>query len=755
MKCPLRIVPAVLFFTLLLWAPSAGAQDVSLRGFVRDAASGQALTGANVALQGLPGPARGAATDADGFYLIGGVAPGRYALRVSYVGYLPYTDTLALSGERTPVQVNAELEPAAQELEKVTVAAESGAAKLEAGRQRIRPADLKRIPTPGPGGDLTMYLQTLPGVVSAGDRGGQLFVRGGTPSQNLVLLDGTLVYQPFHIVGFFSAFPQDLISEVDFYAGGFPAEYAGRISSVLDVSTRAGNYRRFEGSASLGPFLTGVSVEGPVREGLSFLASVRTSVIERTAPTVVGEDLPLKFGDQFIKVQSSSDTGGCSVAGLHTYDRGKIDLESDDVFRWQNYVVAGRCLAFSPGSPLIAELKAGVSYYENEAGSIDESLGGVDDLRTASTWRLNTDGDLSYQMGDLNWSWGFRVRAGRVSYQLQELFQGAGTAEEDLTIRGGMHGGVTWTPGDRLTLAPSLAFTKPEGLPVSLEPRLRALWRPWGTGAHQLSAAAGLYRQTLVGLTDERDAGSAFTAWQFAPDERQPEALHGLLGWRSAVGGGLDLSAEGYYKRLTDLLVPTWDTNARFTTALGPATGTSYGFDARVELNRAPFYGYLGYGYSWTEYALEQEVFSEIFGDAVQTYHPQHDRRHQLNAVGSVDLGAWQASVRWEYGSGLPYTAPLGFDAAFDLRTLPDVRTELGDLRFLFEQPFNERLPAYHRLDVSAERTFDFAAADVTLEAGAINLYNRANLFYFDLFTLSRVDQLPLVPYLSLQISIP
>ncbi len=753
-----QVVLSVLIGVVCL-APPAAAQDVTLRGFVRDAATGRPLAGANVVLRRVQGQerVRGAAADADGFYQVVSIAPGRYALRVSYVGYIAYTDTLALGGgEEALTELNVELEPVPQELEKVTVAAESGAATLEAGRQRISPADLKRVPTPGPGGDLSMYLQSLPGVVTAGDRGGQLFVRGGTPSQNMVLLDGTLVYQPFHIVGFFSAFPQDLVSEVDFYAGGFPAQYAGRISSVLDVSTRVGNNRRFEGSASLGPFLTGVRLEGPIQEGsVSFLASVRTSVIERTAPTTIGQELPLKFGDQFVKLQTSGSTGGCSAAGLHTYDRGRVDLESDDVFRWSNYVLASRCIAFAPGSPMTAELKAGVSYYQNEVGSLSDDVGTADDRRTASTWRLSTDGDLSYRTGDLGWSWGFRFRAGRVQYELRELFQGAGTADEDFIIHAGMHAGLTWTPSERLTLAPSVAFTKPGDLRPSLEPRLRASWRPWGTEAHQLSAAAGLYQQTLIGLSDERDAGSVFTAWQFAPGQRRLKALHGLLGWQSRLGSGFDVSLEGYYKRMSDLLVPVWDTNARFTTTLGPASGTSYGMDARAEWSRAPFYLYLGYGYSWTQYALEQEAFSQLFGEPIQSYHPQHDRRHQLNAVGSVDVGRWQGSIRWQYGSGLPFTAPLGFDAFLDLRALPDVRSDLGALRFLFERPFGQRLPAYHRLDVSAERTFDFSAADLTLEAGAINLYSRANLFYFDLFTLRRVDQLPLVPYLSLTLSIP
>lgn len=744
-----------------LLAVDAQAQDVILRGFVTDASTGQPLTGANVLLQRLDVPQalpRGIATATDGLYQIPQLAPGRYAFQVSYVGYLPHTDTLQL-GDRSVVTRNAALVPDERELEQVTVEAEEGATQLEAGFQRIRPADLARIPTPGPGGDLTMYLQSLPSVVAIGDRGGQLFIRGGTPSQNMVLLDGTVVYQPFHIVGFFSAFPQDLIADVKLYAGGFPARYAERISSVIDVTTRSGNNQSFAGSVSAGPFLTGVTLEGPVAGAgsPSFLVSMRTSVIEETSSAIVGEGLPLKFGDQFVKLQSTGSTGRCSLSGLHTYDRGRIDAEGDDVFSWSNYVLAGRCLTFSSFYPLTTEVTGGFSYFENEVGGVDEDVRTADDARDSGIWRMHTNVDLTYPLADTEMTWGFRVRANNLNYRLREFFQGIGTGNSDFMIAIGMHGGLSWRPDDRLTVSPSLALTLPLGSPLGFEPRVRASWRPGGSGAHQLSAAAGLYRQVLLGLNDERDAGSLFTAWLFAEEAgRTPTAGHAILGWRSDLGAGFGASVEGYYKDLRGLLVPEWDTNARFTTSLAPATGTSYGLDLRLDYERGPFYGYVGYGYAQTTYRLAQENFSAWFSEPVQEYRPPHDRRHQINVVASLDLGRrWLASARWQYGSGLPYTPPIGFDAWFDLRLLPDVRNQIGRPRFLFEKPYGGRLPAYHRLDVSAERTFDLDVADLTLELGAINLYDRANLFYFDLFTQRRVDQLPLIPYLSVQLSTP
>jgi len=217
----------------------------------------------------------------------------------------------------------------------------------------------------------------------------------------------------------------------------------------------------------------------------------------------------------------------------------------------------------------------------------------------------------------------------------------------------------------------------------------------------------------------------------------------------------LDLSIEGYYKRLNDLPVPLWSAIARFTTELRLGDGDVYGFDVRLEGRRGPLYGYVGYGFSWTKYRFAQDIFKKAFGDKVQSYHPPQDRRHTLNAALSAEWKQWQAGLRWKLGTGRPYTRPIGFDNRPPIGRVPDVREQIGVPRLLFEKPYRGRLPTYHRLDLSLKRTLDLGPASLTAEGGAINLYNRRNLFYFDIFNLRRVDELPLVPYLSLKIETP
>ena len=271
---------------LLLGLLLAGTEEVraqDLRGRIQDAETRDPLPGATVILYQGQRQVAGLITDNAGMYNFGNLADGTYAVEASFVGYEVLRDTV-----QTPrdTRLDLLLMPSRTLLEELIVEAQrADADRFAAGLETIRPSDLARVPMPDVTYDLAGYLLTLPGVVSTGDRGGQLFVRGGTPTQNLVLLDGMRIFQPFHVVGFYSAFPADIIATTDVYAGGFNARYGGRISSVIDIKTRNGNKTRTTGSASMAPFMSGVRLEGPIVPGeASLVLSARESLIDRIAP---------------------------------------------------------------------------------------------------------------------------------------------------------------------------------------------------------------------------------------------------------------------------------------------------------------------------------------------------------------------------------------------------------------------------------------------------------------------------------------
>lgn len=742
---------AVLFLGLLAAGvtDSLQAQTVSLQGIVTDERSGQVLEGANILLISDEEPVRGAATDRNGFYQLAAIPAGEYLVRITYVGYRIYEEVLQL-GDIERVTLSVTLTPDEALLEEVVIAPDGGASRREAGRQRISRADMRRVPAPAAGGDLASYLQAMPGVVATGDRGGQLYIRGGTPSQNAILMDGAVIYQPFHMIGFFSAFPEELVSGTDFYAGGFGPRYSDRISSVMDIRMRDGDRNRFQGSASLSPFVAEVVTEGPIaRERSAWIASMRHSMIEQSGDWLLGREQPIHFESQYLRVsQVAAGDSRCSALAMRTYDRGRLDPELDDTFSWTNFVLSGRCQLLPEGSGMFIELNSGVSHMGNRMRTTD-----ISEL-TSDITRVNLDATLTQFLGNVQLDYGMATHMKFMNYELSDLFE-LPRERVNILFGVGVHFQARIPLGDRAWIEPGSALALyPGEFDPSLEPRLRFSWQPFGRETEELSAAAGIYRQALTGITDMRDAGAAFIAWLPAPvGGSQMEAVHALLGWRQQLGGGFQFSVEGYRKWLRNQPVTTWSTLAQFNTNLALADGTVYGGDIRLEYNSRRFYGMIGYGYSRTEYESSQEHFGTWFGEPVQRYHPVHDQRHQIQALSSLDLGPFTFNARWQLGTGFPFTRPMGFDEfiAFDER-LPDVRDEYGITRLIMDRPFDGRLPAYHRLDLSLERSFDFPGARLNLEAGAINSYNRRNLFYFDVYTQRRIDQLPFAPYLSVKL---
>ena len=739
---------------ILLWIPEfAAAQSATIRGIVTDQSTGLPLEGANVTLQ-KPGEEglRGVAAGPNGFYQIAGLPEGAYTLRITFVGYVTHEDTLTLdAGEIRTLSVA--LQPDEGELDEVIVAVPgTGAAGLEAGRQRVEASDFRRVPTPAATGDLASYLQALPGVVTTGDRGGHLYIRGGTPAENMVLVDGILIFQPFHILGFFSAFPENLVSDVDFYAGGFGARYSGRTSSVLDVKMRNGDRYQPDGTASLSPFLVEVVAEGPIARGKSsWIASVRRSFVEESSPPILGEKYPLRFESQYLKFThfGENDTR-CSAMAMPTYDRGTLDVDlenENNVVRWTNFVSGGRCVILPEGANMLFDVNAGLSYVSNETGlSSDPEL-------TSDAIRVNLDVNLTRYFGRVRFDYGAFVHIHNLKHDMTELFGGPQLDSEHLLSTGVYTEAIF--PLGRVEIIPGVVSSFHKGTySPTLAPRMRATWQPWGSEDQQLSTAVGLYRQPLAGINGTRDAGSVFTAWMSSPvGGSQMEAVHALMGWRQSLGSGFQFSVEGYRKWLRHLPVPVWSHLVQFTTDLASADGDVYGADVRFEYDRGPFYGFIGYGYSNTEYETSQEHFMDWFGKPSRRYHPPHDRRHQFNTMFTLELGKYTAGVRWEMGTGLPFTRPMGFDELHRFRDkLPIVKLEYGTPRVILQDFYQGRMLPYHRLDVSLQRAFDLPFAALNLQAGAINLYNRTNMFYYDVFTHRRVDQLPLAPYVSMSL---
>lgn len=748
-----RALRSPLLFILVLGLsilPVRAQNTASVRGIITSAEDGSALVNANVLLTTVEGDrVGGAATNLDGYFEIDELTPGRYRIRISYVGFRTYQDTLSLQAERR--QYNVEMRPSEQRLGEVRVEAERGAAQRAAGVQTVGSADLERVPTPGPSGDLAAYLQSLPGVVTVGDRGGQLFVRGGTPSQNLVMVDGIRIIKPFHISGLYSNFPEEIVKTANVHAGGFGAQYMGAVSSVIDVSLRKGNLNQYEGSASISPFITSARVEGPIRKGTdSFLGVARRSLIEQTGPSIYDREVPLDFYDLTGRYSLQLETVTCSVTGMHSGDRGRINPNRDIELSWSNTLAGGRCLFFGEGLENAITLNAGYSRFENSAGTI------ANPQRTASVEKIHLSAESEQDFLNNTVTYGARWIATTYAFDLDEKFT---SLQKQVQSGGALQAYATmeWTVGERLTVSPSFgSHVTVRRLDVpTYEPRLRMTYRPDGTDQQEVSLAVGKYNQVAEGITDERDSGTVFTVWRPSEaDEPLLQALHGILGYRQELGSSVEISAEGYAKDLANVPVPQWSPVAQFDIQTTIADGYAYGFDVRTVVDKGPMYLFLGYGWSQVEYSAARDNLGAWRGGDIVEYAPAHDRRHQLNVVATYEMSGFTASVNWKLTSGRPYTKVFGFDLSLELPEQYPAN-DPGTAQTYYARPYNARLPSYHRLDLSLERRFELSDnLFIEGKVGAINTYDRKNVFYYDINTIERVNQTPLLPYASIQVGV-
>ncbi|CAN5222300.1 carboxypeptidase regulatory-like domain-containing protein [soil metagenome] len=697
-------------------------------------------------------------TDSYGFVEFSNIPAQTYQVRVSYIGLETHVGLITLEPGLTRIY-RPELSSTSAELDEVIVSGEqrSGTVRREAGRQTITGQELRRVPSAGPGGDLTAYLQTLPSVVTTGDRGGELFVRGGTPYQNLVLVENMPIIKPFHISNLFSAFPQEALSSVDIYAGGFGAEYSGASSAVLDVNLRQGSMRRHQGEFAISPYLYSYQLEGPViMDRHSFFLMGRHSVIEKTGPHLTGEEIPIQFHDLIARYSINWPNLTCNITGINTYDNGQINPVSQVNLSWSNTTAGIRCLGFAEELENAIDFTLGYTGYKSSETGFDNTG------RTSSIDMGYMRLDNSQHISDMTLNYGLKLDFIHYTAELDQLFfdgsrrearfVGLGSELDEISTILSVYLSTRWQPGSKLTITPGFTSqAKLRDLSPTAEPRLRISYRPTGSDRQEFSLALGRYFQLHEAITDERDAGTVFGIYKPIDEgDPYPESLHGILGYRQRFNNLIETSIETYIKTHKNIPVAQWTREPGNTLNTGLANGLSYGLDVHLELNMSPLYLSFGYGWSKVTYEAPADELVAWIDREKFRYNPTHDRRHQFNAIASFQKGKFTGNVNWQYSSGGTFTRIFAFDLA--LQNLPDQDPleNQGTAQTLYSEPFNGRFPGFQRVDISVNRPFELSSLiNLKTEIGVINTFNTRNVFYFDINTLQQVNQLPLVPYIS------
>ena len=764
----------ILLITSLFVSFTSYSQNANIRGFVYEKASGEPVIFTNVYLLGTT---IGASTDVNGYFSITKVSPGKYTLTVTSIGF----DTIKMPVEITADEIVTKklfIAKSAVSLKDVVISAEKQDAvtQVRTSVTKITPKEIKQLPSVGGEPDLAQYLQVVPGVVFTGDQGGQLYIRGGSPVQNKVLLDGMIIYNPFHSIGLFSVFDADIIRNADVYTGGFGAQYGGRISSIMDITTRDGNKNRLAGKVSATTFGAKVLLEGPIvkqkEEGggsSSFIVSLKNSYLNQTSKSLYSyidtNGLPYKFTDLYGKISLNAANGSkFNLFGFNFSDKVNYRLVSD--LHWKESGVGSNFVLIPNNSSVL--VKGNFSY-----SKYGISLAEADGLpRSSDINGFNLGLDFTYFLGKNDLTYGIEVLGYKTQFDFYNSL-GRHIAQVDNTTEAAAYIKTKLIFG-KLILEPSVRLHYYASLPVfSPEPRLGAKLN--ATDKFRIKFAGGLYSQNLMSAASDRDVVNLFYGFLSSPDNLQStftkqngktrdvknglqKSTHYILGFEYDLSKHITMNIEGYLKQFGQLTNinknKIYDDDAENSSKPDiqkkdfiVESGSAKGADISLKYEHRHLY-------LWAVYSL---TFVNRWDGFVE-YQPHFDRRHNVNLVGSYTFGKglhWELDARWNMGSGFPFYKTTGFyeKIYFKDGVGTDYTNENGDLTFLLEPVNTGRLPYYHRLDITVKRKFELST-NATLEAnaGVTNVYNRKNIFYQDRITNQRVNQLPFLPSLGLNL---
>jgi hypothetical protein len=712
---------ALLAALVLASGGQAGAADIS--GFLRDASNGESLPYVNVYLKG---EKRGFTANESGYYVIVDVKPGKHTLVASLVGYRTFSEEVVVTADDIVNDISLIEQALLFEARVIKNDPEEvDDFDISPGRTTLQPRELKAAPA-AIEADPVRTIQTLPGVASLSDFNVGLYVRGGTPDQNLVLLDGTDVYNASHLFGLFSTFPADAAKSTELMRGAYPARYGGRLSSVLNVITDEGNKEEFEATGGVSLLASRLTMQGPVGRGSWLISSRRTHLDPVIAIARKALDAK-KFGYNFYDLQGKthqvlSHTDQWTLAAytgqdalVYRFDEFDFDLE------WGNRTVSSKWTHIFDsnlfGNLLVTGSRfRGATVFDTE----DVTLKEVNRLTDIS---LKTD--INY-VPDENHTVeaGVNVKRMSMDYQFGESSQ----IWYDLDVAGYHNSAYVqdnWSVNRLLVLQPGLRFNQfSNGGYTGWSPRLAARYQV-GQDTY-LKAAVGRYHQYIFRLTREFQGISLLSnVWALADSTAEPSAaIHYVAGvetrWRK-----FDVDLEGYYKDYSNLYEINYDEqqSTKIGDLLRRGPGRAYGVDLLIRKRSGRQTGWLSVSTGLSERTIDGLKLDESLKP--QSFNSKFDRRVSLNLIHSVSFRRrWRLNSRVAYAWGQPYAQVLGRGEI----TLP------SGLRWSFQEKGElnaVRLPSYQRVDLALQRRFKFDTWDMKFNLQVINVTNHKNLFNY------------------------
>ena len=731
------------------------SMTASINGFVRDDASGEPISYANVFLSN---SSIGAATNSDGYFVLSGIPSGLYEVNVTMIGYGVFKEEVNLLN-RESVMLEIRLTEEAIKGTEVLVTAERQ--KFERSMESSQIAlDLREINS-APAfvePDVFRTLQMLPGVQTTSDFSSALYVRGSTPDQNLIMLDGIAVYNPYHLGGIFSTFNTDAIKEADFHAGGFPARYGGRMGAILNVINREGNTEKITGSANLSLISSKALIEGPLPKwkGMkgSWMISGRRTYIDKVVDALAlpsgsknsdGSDIPLRFPYYFYDYQIKAN----------------LDIDQDHRLTFTRFY-GDDVLDFSYEDPSETVRNENVTIQQDSKFGLDWPWGNQTNGLTwrwivspkmmtktfLSNSRYRFDFDLFFQNRDLytysdstvinfiNFNWNIydiikdRTLETEVQYKYSNDHELTGGFQIkkirfDLGIEYDLETqdtSFTWNPLSLKNNTQEISFFLQDRWEVSKRLKIRSGLRLTDYNLHKkiyadprigmkyhisddiaLKANWGLYHQFLTTANNQDENLRLVELWLGIPKEKPASVSEHVIGGIEYMSPrNIFYRIELYQKTFENLLTLKQDNANEYEGTSQDSTmnefwdtrGNSNGIELLVKKSSGKFNGWIGYTFSETKYYTEPSGW----------HNPNFDRTHTINIVGNYDLTSdLELSAALTQSSGNPYTKILGRVYDWEQSLYNDSYWYPID-SYLVGAKNTERYDDYFRIDIGMTR---------------------------------------------------
>jgi hypothetical protein len=717
------------------------AQDkYTLNGTIKSAENGEILIGAYVIVKELKGV--GSSSNAYGFYSLT-IPEGRYTLWAGYMGFRTHADTVLVNHSQT---LNFELTPEAIKVGEVVISGERSDANVTSTRMsasKLEMREVRSMPALLGEKDILKTIQLLPGVKSAGEGNTGFYARGGGVDQNLILLDEAPVYNPSHALGFLSVFNADAVKDVKLITGGIPAEYGGRLSSVLDIRTNDGNMKEFVASGGIGLIATRVTLQGPIvtDEGSCLVSARRTYAdmfLKLSSDTTINR-ISLYFYD--LNAKANYRLGEKDRIFLSGYfGRDKFNYPDVIGFSWGNATATARWNHVF-GEQFFANTTLTFSdyTYANTLGSAAnqyEITSGIKDFNLKADFQyfIGSHNSMKFGMNAIHHTFfPGAITAGPTSFtntialENKQALESAMYASHEIEVLPGVAIDYGLRVSSFSLLGPAHLYTYdsygdiesaaayPSGKFITtytnLEPRfvVNAL-------LNESSSVKASYNRTAqyLHLLSNSTTTNPSDLWVPSTNNIKPQyADQVALGYfRNFEENTFEASLEVYYKSMRNLIDyrngADLQLNPDVESLLLFGKGWSYGAEVLLRKKGGALTGWVGYTLSQTHHQ-----FDDI--NLGQAFPARQDRTHDISVVLVYDLNdTWNFSAVWVYNTGNAVTFPAG-NYWMDRRLVP-----------YYTERNAYRMPAYHRLDLSATWKL---GEKTSLNFSIYNVYNRMNAY--------------------------